>query len=293
MFKFIALNKKLGISSFAALGQVKKYFNTKKIGHMGTLDPLAEGVLAVAIGDATKLIPYVSTEPKEYIVEIYFGHTTETLDSEGVDKKLLPEISEKVNCEAKELLLNLEILKNQEFQVPPIFSAIKINGQRAYDLARKGELEQSEVKPKKVTMYSYELLDFTLPIAKLRITTSSGYYVRSLVRDLAELLGVQAFMYSLVRTKVGGFNLANCSDLDADKIIEFELADLIPNYHPIQVAEDVYLKLKNGLPVYHQNTIPNSVENVFVFFANSLVSLCKIEQREEKKYLVPIKNFNL
>lgn len=293
MFKFIALNKKLGISSFAALGQVKKYFNTKKIGHMGTLDPLAEGVLAVAIGEATKLIPYVTTEPKEYIVEIYFGHTTDTLDAEGVDKKLLPEISEKVNFEAKDLLLKLEILKEQELQVPPIFSAIKINGQRAYDLARKGELEQSEVKAKKVKMYSYELLDFSLPIAKLRITTSSGYYVRSLVRDLADLLGVKAFMYSLVRTKVGGFNLANCSDLDLDKIYEFELPDLIPDYHPIQVGEEVYLKIKNGLSVYYDNPVPNSVEIVFVFYANSLVSLCKIERKSDKKYLVPIKNFNL
>lgn len=290
MFKFLALNKSLGESSFKALSRVKKYFNTKKVGHLGTLDPLAEGVLVVAVGEATKLIPYVEIEPKEYVVEVFFGYETETLDAEGVDKEAVRELADKVSIKLDELKVVLEELRQAETQFPPKYSAIKIEGNRAYDLARKGILDESKIKSKPVKMYSFEILNFSLPIAKLRIQTSSGYYVRSLVRDMAEKLGVKAFMYSLIRTKVGGFDLERCSDFDSDLVVEYPLCDIIKDFYRINVTDEEYKKLRNGIAVGGIE-IDSDKEIAYIYNQNNLVSLVKVDKL--KSEIIPIKNFNL
>jgi tRNA pseudouridine55 synthase len=290
MLKLVAINKPLGVSSFKALGQVKKFYNTKKIGHLGTLDPLAEGVLAVAVGDGTKLIPYIDTEPKEYIVEIFFGVSTDTFDAEGLDKELVFKKGIQKGIELDKISLKLDEIGACEEQVPPIFSAVKINGKRAYDLARKGQIEQSEIKPKKVQLYSYEVLNFELPILKLKLSTSSGYYVRSLVRDLGIKLDVDCFMYSLLRTKVGGFNIDNCSYFELEDVIEIAPEKVLNKFERINLTEDKYLNLRNGLSVEFEVTgLLNEV--VFAYYKDELCAICKVHRNEG--LIKSIRNLNL
>lgn len=284
---FIAIYKNVGESSFQALTRVKKHFNTRKVGHLGTLDVLAEGVLGVCVDEATKLIPYIDSEPKVYEVEIFFGFHTESYDAEGVDleKDLLE--ADKVDFSDTEMITALDEVRLQEMQVPPIYSAIKINGVRAYKLAREGAIEQSEIKAKKVQLLSYEVLSFDLPIVKLRLVTSSGYYVRSLVRDVAEKLGVKAFMYSLKRTAVGNF----CA-VEGGDFVELPYEKVLKNFIRVDVLESEYLKLQNGLKLPISGSFLGSKnEIVYVFFENSLVSLVKLDF--EKNEVSPIKNFVL
>jgi tRNA pseudouridine55 synthase len=292
---FIALYKNVGESSFKALSRVKKHFNTKKVGHLGTLDLLAEGVLGVCVGEATKLIPYVESEPKVYEVEIFFGYETESFDAEGIDKDKILDLAEAVDFSRESLVNELEKLKQVKLQVPPIFSAIKINGVRAYELARKGALEQCQIKAKSVELYSFEVLDFSLPLVKLRLETSSGYYVRSLVRDLGLALKVKAFMYSLKRTEVGNFTEKVCSDFSETgegqvKFIDYE--KVLKKFVRIDVNESDFKKLQNGLALeLTDDYVKLNTNLIYVFFENSLVSLVRIDL--EKKLLVPIKNFKV
>jgi len=245
---FVSLYKPKGVSSFKVLSSLKKALNTKKVGHMGTLDPLAEGILPVAVGKYTKLIPYVNLLPKKYEVEIFFGMNSETLDSEGVDLDALPKLDSHLDLES--LQKAVEAFVGRIDQVPPKYSAIKINGQRAYKLARENNIEVEQIKSRPVELFSvsnFRLQDQTLSFT---LECGSGFYVRSLVRDIGIKLDLPCFMLSLKRTQVGAFNLDNASRetdykyLDLDSVIKdvnilkvnFEQAELICNGMPLELS---------------------------------------------------------
>tara|TARA_B110000116_G_scaffold48607_1_gene40526 strand:- start:834 stop:1745 length:912 start_codon:yes stop_codon:yes gene_type:complete len=206
---WLNIYKPLGISSFAVVKKIKKYFKLNKIGHGGTLDPLAEGVLPIAIGKATKLISFINTDIKEYEFEIKWGEQTTTDDAEGeilYCSNFLP--SEK---EIKKALGNF---KGEILQKPPKASAIKIDGQRAYKLLR--EDKNFDLKEKKVYLYSSEIINSLSPknTTKIKIKCGKGFYVRSFARDIAEILNTKGHIFSLKRTKVGKFTLKNANLLD-------------------------------------------------------------------------------
>ena len=201
--------KPKGISSFKVVNKIKKYFNINKIGHGGTLDPLAEGVLPIAIGKATKLIPFINNHIKEYEFEVKWGVQTTTDDSEGdvINKSdIIPTESEIIKV--------LEEYKGDIFQKPPKASAIKINGKRAYALLRSNK--DFEIKEKKVHLYSSKILKTYIKksTTKFKIKSGKGFYVRSYARDLAELLNTKGHIFSLKRTKVGKFSYKNANLLD-------------------------------------------------------------------------------
>jgi len=200
--------KPLGQSSFAVVKKIKKHFKLDKIGHGGTLDLLAEGVLPIAIGKTTKLIPFINSDIKEYEFEIKWGEQTTTDDAEGdiIDQSdFIPSFKEISNILIK---FNGEIL-----QKPPKASAKKINGKRAYNLLRNNI--DFEIKEKKVFIYSSEIIDSSKDIiTKIKLKCGKGFYVRSFARDIAEILKTKGHVKSLKRTKVGKFTEKNANLLD-------------------------------------------------------------------------------
>lgn len=204
----INVNKPKGITSFDVIRKLRKILSMRKIGHTGTLDPLAEGVLLVCVGKATKLAQDIEAHSKEYIAGFELGYKTDTYDIEGVtvDKKenfsvTLEELSEVI----KEFIGNIK-------QVPPMYSAIKINGQKLYDLARKGEVVEREARD--IFIESIEILEFDGKKGILKCKVSKGTYIRSLIYDIGEELNTFAVMTSLVRTQVGEENICKSFSLE-------------------------------------------------------------------------------
>lgn len=190
-------------------------FKTIKIGHAGTLDPLATGVLLICVGKATKSADALQGEAKEYVTTIELGAVTPSFDLEHVVSERFP--YEHITREAVEEALK-SFLGEQE-QVPPIFSAKLIDGKRAYDYAREGK--EVEMRKATVTFYEMELLDFSLPKITIRMKCSKGTYVRSVARDLGLMLGSGGYLTDLVRTKSGKYNVEDCYKLeDVIKILE-------------------------------------------------------------------------
>ena len=213
----IVLNKPKGMSSFFAVKIVKRALNAGKAGHMGTLDPLATGVLVIGINKATKLFDKFLKGNKEYIAEYEFGYETDTLDCEG-------NITNK-----KEKLVTKEMLENilpkflgKQMQVPPNYSAKKINGKKAYELARGGV--DFSIPPKDVEVFGLELLEqIKENTFSVKIKCSSGFYVRSLGRDLAKELSTYATTINIIRTICCGFNLNEAQTLEEIKNGNYDL----------------------------------------------------------------------
>ncbi|WP_461245845.1 tRNA pseudouridine(55) synthase TruB [Treponema sp. R6D11] len=232
----ILLNKNSGVTSFEALGEIKRALGTGKVGHTGTLDKFAQGLLLVLTGRALRLTPYFSHCDKQYKGRIHFGVETDTLDPKGdVIAEAEPPSRERVEQA-------LKMFKGEIMQKPPVFSAIHINGQRASKLARSGEAPEMKERP--VTIYNLELEEWQPPFADIFVHCSSGTYIRSLARDIALAAGSRAYLSSLIRTKVAGFSL--------------EMADNAIN-SPRPITKTVIVAL--GLPWYE--VTPPEAENIF------------------------------
>ena len=205
---WINLYKPRNISSFFAIKKIQSKFQIKKIGHCGTLDPLAEGILPVAIGKTTKLIPFVINKEKKYIFTIKWGEQTSTDDLEGKiiqSSKTLP-TKESITSQLRKFTGQIE-------QIPPFASAVKVNGQRAYKLFR--ENKNFLIEPKKVYVKKIKLLKFNLnKTSDFEVECGEGFYVRSFARDLAISLGTFGHINSLKRSKVGLFSLKSAILLD-------------------------------------------------------------------------------
>ena len=207
MAETFAIWKPKGISSFKGLGQVRRAYPGEKVGHAGTLDPLAEGILVVAVGRAaTKELHTKVAAEKEYLAEITFGVRSATDDAEGP----LTPTEKPIEIDKEELELAIQENTGEIEQIPPAHSAIHINGKRAYELARKGE--KVKMKPRQVLVKSAKLESFTWPTATVRYITGPGVYIRSLARDLGEELGCGAYMSALTRTRVGEYTKEDVKD---------------------------------------------------------------------------------
>jgi tRNA pseudouridine55 synthase len=204
----IAINKPFGPTSHRMINLVRKASNEKRVGHAGTLDPLASGVLVMGIGrEYTKQLDSFVKAEKVYEAEFTLGVTSTTDDEQG---------EKRINPDCKQPTIEVITDALQKFvgtiwQVPPQFSAIKINGQKAYDLARKGRVAPMEPREREVR--AIEVLEYVWPKLKLKITTGKGVYIRALARDLGEALETGAYMSALTRTRVGQFGLEDCVEL--------------------------------------------------------------------------------
>jgi tRNA pseudouridine55 synthase len=195
---WIALDKPTGLTSTQAVSRLKRLYNAQKAGHAGTLDPLASGILPVAFGEATKTVPFVQDGEKTYHFTVRWGEETDTDDSQGriINTSLSRPTQEKIESLLPDFLGAIK-------QIPPQFSAIKIAGERAYDLAREGEVV--ELAPRTVQIYSLKLLRASIEEASFSMTCGKGAYVRAIARDLGRRLGCLGHVTALRRTRVGPF----------------------------------------------------------------------------------------
>ena len=217
----ILVDKPKGITSHDVVDRLRRITGEKKIGHAGTLDPNATGLLIVGITrQSTKLLGDLTINTKKvYEAEVFLGETRDTDDVEGkvVEKKdSLKEI------EKDKIIKALMSFEGEQIQTPPIFSAIKKKGKKAYDLARKGK--EVKLDPRNITIYSIKFLEYDFPLISFKVKVSSGTYIRAIARDLGEKLGVGAFLKNLRRTEIGDYSVKNATKLD--KITEGNWKDL-------------------------------------------------------------------
>lgn len=205
----VVIDKPAGITSFDVVARVRRALGERRVGHTGTLDPMATGVLPVCVGEATKLVPFLMGGDKEYEAEALLGVTTDTLDATGT----VTSETNAANVSRADVERVLSRFVGEVMQRPPMHSALKVGGQRLYDLARRGiEVERA---PRPVRIDAVELVACALPRLGLRVRCGKGTYIRSLVADLGEALGVGAHMTALRRTRVGAFGVADAVPLDA------------------------------------------------------------------------------
>ncbi|HOH92657.1 MAG TPA: tRNA pseudouridine(55) synthase TruB, partial [Anaerolineaceae bacterium] len=203
----LVIDKPVGMTSHDVVQAVRRGTGIRRAGHTGTLDPRASGVLVVLLGPAVRLSEYVSTSEKRYQAVIKFGMTTSTYDTEGT----ITSQSDDFNFEFEDLEKALEKFVGEVEQTPPIYSALKIDGRRAYDMARKGE--EFEMEPRDITVHSLELLEWEPPEAVVDIHCSSGTHIRSLANDIGQEMGSGATLINLRRTKNGRFTLRDAVSL--------------------------------------------------------------------------------
>ena len=209
---FIIVNKPKDMTSHAVCNKIRSIMHTKKVGHSGTLDPLATGVLVVAVGKATKLINYLENQDKTYVAEALFGIQTDSYDILGnvLNKDDLS------NPTDSEIDKQLEILKGSESQIPPIYSAIKVNGKKLYDYAKNGEMV--EILPRKIKIHSLKRVSNIIDKkVSIEVSANKGFYVRSLINDLGISLNTYAVMSNLIRTKAGKYDISISQTLEEIK----------------------------------------------------------------------------
>ncbi len=231
---WLNLDKPYDMTSTQAVGAVKRILSPKKIGHAGTLDPLATGILPLALGDATKTVQYMMDARKVYRFTVAFGEQRDTDDTEG-------EVIARSDIRPEDDAIRdaLPDYTGEISQLPPRYSAIKVDGQRAYDLARAGE--QVELKPRPVTIYRFEMIErVDADHAIFEVECGKGTYVRSLARDMSEKLGTVGHISALRRLSVGSFNEANAISLEAleKSAIQGDPSSLEGILHPIERALD-------------------------------------------------------
>ena len=278
----VVVYKEAGFTSFDVVAKLRGMFGQKKIGHTGTLDPDAVGVLPICLGNATKVVELLTDHDKEYVAELLLGVSTDTQDISG--RVIPPKKKEKNNSETVSESISENITKDfsieemletaaervrrideqtardmissfigEQDQIPPMYSALKVNGQKLYDLARKGiEVER---KPRRINIHDIEIMDISLPIVKMRVHCSKGTYIRTLCNDIGEKLGCGGTMKSLERTRVGVFGADEAYTLEQIQRLKNEdrldecvngVDTLFTDLPAMTVREQALSKLENG-----------------------------------------------
>ncbi|MBQ9900044.1 MAG: tRNA pseudouridine(55) synthase TruB [Acholeplasmatales bacterium] len=275
---FIFVDKEKEITSFQVCNKIKWKLKLNKTGHNGTLDPNATGLMIVAVNKATKLMKYINEHNKEYVAKIKFGKTSETLD---YDSNVL---DGKLNKFSKEELINsINELKKEEYQIPPMTSAIKINGKKLYEYQREGI--EIEVEKRKIKINDIELLDFdTINYeCTIRLNVSKGFYVRSFARDLGQMLNSDAIIKELRRTKIEQFDVSNTKKLD-----EIEEKDIIKiedffNFPKVKVNDYIAKLVKNGVELDERQTTISGI-----FFVVNNCDIIAIYEETNKNIYKPV-----
>ena len=276
MFGFLNVYKPVGITSFDVIRKLRNVLKIKQIGHTGTLDPLAEGVLPICIGKSTKLIDYLN-EDKAYVADLKFGYVSETYDVESEQIKF----SEKT-ITRDELICFLEKFTGEIEQIPPMYSAIKLNGKKLYEYARKGTVIE-DIPKRIVNISDIHLVDFgeVNQTARIFVACSKGTYIRSIIHDLGQISGCGAVMTKLIRVKSGKFCVENAINIDDIKSVEIVAEKLI---NPISVmdnptlelSDEEYSKVITGQKIKNRGFLDGAV--VLLLKTGELISIARVEQ---------------
>lgn len=263
MHGILPLWKEKGMTSHDCVFKLRKILGTKKVGHTGTLDPSVEGVLPICIGHATRIAEYITDSGKEYVAVVSIGKSTETEDADGA---IVEQDETDKKCSREEIEAALTALTGEITQIPPMYSAVKVNGKRLYEYARKGiEVERPA---RQVMIHDIELLSEETEFSgkdiqfSIRVKCGKGTYIRTLAVQIGELLGYPAHMASLVRTMSGSYRQAECFTLSEtkEKMDEGQIdtclrpvETALKEFPFIEVEEEMYVKIKNGqvLPAHH------------------------------------------
>ena len=272
----IILNKPANITSRDVINQLTKILNTKKIGHTGTLDPIATGVLVICIGKYTKLCEVLTSTYKEYIATIKLGLKTDTLDITGniLNKEEIPNLSE------IQIINVLESFLGKSIQTTPIYSAVKINGKKLYEYAREGkeiELPKREIDIQKIELLSYKNNEITF-----KTTVSKGTYIRALIDDICTKLNIIGTMSSLIRTKQGNFSLENAYTLEEIAKKNYHLLTLeevLNDYEKINIDDNLFEKVKNGAII----TRTFKEEKACLVYKNKIIAIYQVYSKDKKK----------
>ena len=247
--------KPVGITSFDVVRTIMKICGTKRVGHTGTLDPLASGVLPICIGRATKIVDYIMSESKVYEAELKLGIKTDTYDREGTITH-----EAEVKLSHSDILHAFDSFVGELDQEPPMYSALKVNGKRLYELAKKGIVIEREKR--KITIYSLDVLEISLPLVTFKVTCSKGTYIRSLCYDIGENLGVGGAMWNLERIQTGNFNLKDSVSLDSinkENVSQFiiPIEEGLSKYDKISFSSKYEKLLLNGVKINNEYLIKN------------------------------------
>ncbi|UUM12745.1 tRNA pseudouridine(55) synthase TruB [Clostridiaceae bacterium HFYG-1003] len=282
----LVIDKAEGLTSFDVVAKVRRLLREKKCGHTGTLDPMATGVLPVLLGSATKLSPYLMDTKKEYLATMVLGQSTDTLDRTGQVTEEADLSGHRISRE--QVVAALADLTGDILQEPPMYSALKKDGVRLYDLARQGVTLELEKRP--VTIYELELTDYSFPSISFRAVTSKGTYVRSLVRDLARALGVPGTMTALRRTLTGGFPIEAAHRLDELEALDREgiIGRIIQVEQPLlhypehQLAQEYLRLLTNGVRLKDPGATAGLTEGPYRIKSTEgeLIGLAEYKDRE-------------
>lgn len=271
---FILIDKPPGITSFKALGAIKKQFGTKRVGHAGTLDMSASGLIVAAFGKCTRLLPYIEAQEKVYTFDLHLGILTDTLETVGNIIKRDDKCTERI---ASSLRQSLQSFIGEIEQTPPVYSAIKINGRRASDLALKGK--DVELHPRKVSIYELYCLNQNsqdFKIISLYCRCSKGTYIRSLARDIAERLGTCGVAGNIRRLAIGNISVEQVCG-----------KPILPNelfcWETVRVDSQDARKILNGVPVASTEQLTNSEKLLFVSNDEQIIAVAE----HQNGYIIP------
>lgn len=273
----LLINKPEGVPSFQTVREVKRILGIR-VGHTGTLDPFAEGLMLLLVGKATKLQRFVHMRNKTYTGRISFGILTDTLDPTGTIIR-----KEKVSIEPNSLIREVNSFVGEYEQRPPIYSALKVNGVRAYLLARRGE--RFRLKKKKVLIKSFSITSVDTDWADFEIEVSSGTYIRSIARDIGLKMGTDAILERLKRVKIGEFSLDNaidCDALSADTIKH----SLIPPRRILSILKSVEVKREEIESLIKGNTVETALlEGFYKTVFDGEIFVVSVKDKKMKYYM--------
>jgi len=290
-FGLLLVDKPIGPTSHDIVAMIRRGIGDRRVGHAGTLDPLASGVLVVAVGQATRLVEYLTASEKRYEAQILLGSTSDTFDREGeiLEETALPETLTRLEIEQA-----LERFRGKILQRPPIYSAVKVAGKSAHARAREGQT--FELEPRPVTIHSIQLIGIDLPRITVDIVCSAGTYIRSLAHDLGQELGCGGLLDGLTRTSSGSFRLDQATSYSA---LEAAFLDntweqlLIPADHALSFASSVVLddadvkRVLNGVTIpreSHEEVICRAYTSDGKFFAVLVAHPTRLEWQPKKVF---------
>jgi tRNA pseudouridine55 synthase len=288
----LLIDKPGGVTSFEVVRRARRALKVRKIGHLGTLDPFATGLLPLCLQEATKLVPFLMPEPKTYQAVVKLGETTDTQDLTGqvvARSDALPA--------PEEIFRKAQGFVGEILQTPPMYSAVHYQGQRLYKLARRGEVV--EIQPRKVLVHSLTVDEIALPLVTLAVKCSQGTYIRTLAHDLGAALGCGAHLIALRRLQVGRFRveeslpLAALTELTAEGLTSclIHLAQCLTGLRMVTVPPEEARLMRQGRPLIWAETWLAPGEQVRIMSGLDLVAVARVEGMPGKALLSPVRVF--
>jgi tRNA pseudouridine55 synthase len=271
----LIIDKPVDWTSHDVVGKLRKLLRTKRIGHTGTLDPFATGVLVMLVGKATRLAQFLDKDVKEYEAVIQFGFETDTGDLTGTETVK----GTKTDVSGEEIEAVLQYFRGEISQIPPMYSAKKVDGQKLYNLARQGiEIER---KPVNITIYTLELLETNGTTAKIRVACSAGTYIRTLAEDIGRKLEICGHLTSLRRMRAGKFEISQSVKIeDAENAELISMNDAVSHLFNIEISAEEIIDLGHGKKLFRELNLENNIVRI-TDEAKNLLAIGQYEPAEK------------